>query len=208
MSTSTYASQAWTVVHYIPWIVPFAIFCVSITPRRDGKGGAQLILKLYGMWLSLIQIVLTLLQHHFNYMRDDPFMIFPPTYVFPSLKAYYWAALITYAVLFCYLYNITLGWFWWACVFLFFAMPQGMLIWMTYNTWQESLISTLLGVLSTTVFLLLIRFIVQDSFPYLLHMFPFTYMSVTDTYIMTEEQQALSTVVGERMERIRQEDWY
>lgn len=205
---ASYASQAWTVVHYIPWIVPFAIFCVSITPRRDGKGGAQLVLKLFGMWLSVMQILLNVLQNYFNYQRNDPFMIFPPAHAFPSLKAYYWAALMTYVILFCYLYNIILGWFWWACIFLFFALPQSMLVWMLYNTWQEALVSTLLGVISTTVFLLLIRFIIQDSFPYLVNMFPFTYMSVTDTYIMTEEQQKLATAVRERMEKVRQEEWY
>jgi len=199
----SYAGQAWTIVHYIPWIVPLFIFAASITPRKDGRGGTQLILKLYALWLSLMQIVLYLLQVYFKNMRADPYCTDVYNYGFPSLKAYYWSAGLTYIIMFCYLYNMSLGWFWWTFIFLVFAGPQSMLVWMLYNTWQEALVSSLIGIISTGVFLLLIRFIVQDYFPYLINMFPFTYMGATDTYIMTPKQEALSTAIRERMERFQ-----
>ena len=83
-----------------------------------------------------------------------------------------------------------------------------MMVWMTYNTWQEALLSTILGVLATSVFLVMIRFVFQDMFPYLVHVFPFNYMGVTDTIVMSQEQQDESRVIEERLERIQKADWY
>ena len=143
------------------------------------------------------------MQNYFARIVYDPYCTDVASYAFPSLKAFYIASLTTYAIMFAYLWNIPIHWFYWSVIFLLFVGPQSMLMWMLFNTWQESLISTLLGVISTTVFLLLIRFRVQSTFPYLVQQFPFTWMSVIDTEVMSMEQREEAEHIRESMGRLK-----
>lgn len=200
---TSYASQAYVYIQWIPFIVPLVISMAAWTFTPTGVDGKmkpvkQIILILFGLWLIVMEWFLYILQYVFQVQRYDPYCVDVLTYAFPSRISFYLATLITYLFMFAYLWNAEIHWIYWTSVFLFFVGPQSMLLWMLYNTWQEELLSTVFGVITTSMFMLFYRFYVADIVPYLVHQRPWTWFSAADTWIINEEQQRES----QRIQRI------
>lgn len=205
---NSYASQIYSGVDWIPFIVPLAISAAAWTFTPTGKDGhmkpaKQLILIFFGLWLLLMELFVYMAQVYANVQRPDPYCLeLVMVYAFPSRISFYLATLVTYLFMFAYLWNAEIHWLYWTCTLLFFVAPQAMLVWMVQNTWQEALISTLIGVISTIVFMVFYRFFVIDVTPYLVQQRPWTWFSAADTWTMTRKQQEDSLRIQAILKRV------
>jgi len=191
---NSYGNQVYQGVQWIPFIVPLVISAAAWTFTPTGEFGKmkpvkQIILVFFGLWLAFMEYFLYILQFYFNLQKPDPYCMDLLTYAFPSRISFYLATMITYLLLYGYLWNAELHWIYWTGTLLFFIGPQSMLVWMLYNTWQEALVSSFLGVVSTTFFMVFYWGFVTQHVPYLVMQSPWTWFSAADTWTLTIEQQ-------------------
>ena len=187
---SSYGAQIYGWTHLIPWIVPLALSAASITRTRYGKQhwGKQIMIVLYSLWITVVQLMLYIVQSYFNEYRSDPYCPDMKSLAYPSLEAFYTASLVTYIIAFTYFWDIVLPWTYWSLLFVFMVVPPGILVWFAYNLWYEVLVSSLIGIATTLYFVVLVRFILLDDIPIMLHQRPWTWFACVDTYLMDEEQ--------------------
>lgn len=200
----SYPAQVYHATHFIPWIVPLAIAAAAIGRTRYNTWGTQLMLKLFGLWLTVLQPVLYIVQGTFNIQRPDPYCPDTFTFAFPLSEAFYIAALATFIIMFTYCWNIVLPWLYWFVLICFIIGPPGILCWYTYSTWAETLLSLGMGALTSIVFVVFVRFLILDDFPLLLNQRPWTWLGSIDNYAMTtaaQEESERVRIVLKRLER-------
>lgn len=207
----SYVGQVYSGIQWIPFIASLAISVAAwgVSPRGTNgtvKPAKQLILLLFAIWLLVMEFFLYVLQVFFDRQRADPFCYNVFYYVFPSRITFYLAVLVTYLFMFAMLWDAELHWIYWTCVFLFFVGPQSMLLWMTYNTWQESLVSTIFGSVSTIFFMVVYRYVLMDYAPYLVNQRPWTWFSAADSWAMDETRLRRSLLIKRTLESLRQFD--
>jgi hypothetical protein len=181
----SYIGQAYAYTHLIPWIIPIGLFAFSIKRDKSGKYGVEFIVYLYSTWLSWGALFLYIMQSAFRVMRHDPYCPDQTSLAYPSMEAFYTGSLVTYIILFTYLWNIPLAEMYWVVLFGLLALPPLILVWFTYNTVYEVLVSTLMGIAFTCVFLVAIRFFFVRYFNVLMKQRPWCWLSPVNT--MTDE---------------------
>lgn len=205
----TWGGQIYSGVQWLPFLVPTAISMAAWTFARSGRNGQlkpvkQLILLLFGLWLLVMEYFLYVLQYFYNIQRHDPYCTTLLTYAFPSRISFYLATLVTYLFFFALLWGARIHWVYWTCSFVLFLYPQALLVWMLYNTWQEVLVSSVIGVVSTAFFMIMYRLFVTDAVPYLIHQRPWTWFSAVDTWVLDEEQRIERVIVEGTLKSLQQ----
>lgn len=185
---SSYFGQAFQWIRLLPWLVPLAISAASF--GRDGRGrwGKQITLTLYAGYLMFVQLLLYILQASFNVEQSDPYCPQLKYWAFPSLEAFYTSSLTTYIVGFCFFWGITLSETYWVFLFVVLVAPPSVLVWFTYISWTNVLVSECLGIGTTLLFLCVLRYFILDELSYMLHTAPWTWMNAIDSYARTQEQ--------------------
>ena len=162
--------------------------------------GKEFILVLFGGWLFLWWLILSVLQIALNMPRADPFHPGEYYYGFPSSIGYYVSVLTTFIFEFTYLFNIRFSRLYWLGLYLFAIVPSIVLCWFQFNTWQEVLLSMGLGCLVTTMYLLFYYYALLENVPLLLNTVPFTYMSCVDTWTLDDkgkmEAERIKQMIG------------
>jgi len=192
MSTCAYPSivaQVYEGTHLLPWLVPLAVTAASFGRDKNGRFGKQIMLVWYGLFLTLMQLVVYIFQNSFNTTRSDPYCVEIVSYAFPSMEAYYVSALSTFITGLTYFWDIQMSWTYWTMMITFLIGPAGILIWFGYNSVPEILMSIGMGTGTTLLFLVLVRFFWREHIPFLLLQAPWTWFNCIDSYIMTDEQQ-------------------
>lgn len=183
------SGQALSAILFIPWIVPFAFSVVTITKTPDGRWGKQFVPVTFGFWLTFWQAALWVFQIAFNMARVNPLDQATAYYGFPSMAGFYVAVLGSFVIEFTFVWNIQFSWTYWAALFLWWICPGVVLVFTTYNTWQEVVLSLGWGVLVTTIYVLVLRFYIFYELPFYLNSEPFTWFSCVDTWLQSAEQQ-------------------
>lgn len=188
------------------FIVPLFVTAAAISRiyyriRKRQQWGSQIILFMYGKFLLVMQIILAVAQTSMNVQRPHPYCQDIITLQYPSTTAFFAASGSTYLALFTYLWNVPLSWIYWSVVLLFFAVPPSILVWFQVNTWGEVFVSCLIGVVTTSLFLLLTFFLVVPQLPVLVHVRPFSWFNAIDTHGMSMEQRDWSEEIGMVLER-------
>jgi hypothetical protein len=183
-------SQLFAYILQIPTLVALFIFAAGIRKNQYGQWGKEFIMVLFGSWLFLWWLALTLLQIALNMPRADPFHPGEYYYGFPSSVGYYVAVGVTFIFEFTYLWNIRFSRMYWLGVYLFAIVPGITLCWFQFNSWQEVLLSMGLGTLVTSIFMLFYYHILWPQVPILLNTVPFNYMSCVDTWTLSDEGKA------------------
>ena len=200
----SYAAQLYQATHFIPWIIPLAISAAAIGRTHYGRRyGKQFVLVLLGLWLTVTQVILQIIQNNQNVMRPDPYC--PDTYstAFPLSEAFYVAALSMFIVGFTYCWNIVLPWPYWLMLFAVIGGPPSILIWFAYSTWFESLVSVGLGTIVAALFVVFVRFVIIDDIPLMVHQRPWTWFAAIDTYATTEAAQIESERICASITRLK-----
>lgn len=175
-------SQLFAYVLQIPFLVTLAISAASIRKDAYGRWGKEFILVLFGAWLFVWWIGLTILQIAMNMPREDPFHAGEIYYGFPSSVGFYVSTLIFFVIEFSYLWNIQFSRMYWIGMYLTLIGPSVVLCWFQFNSWQEVALSMGLGLIVTTVFILFYYYCIVQHIPLLIVSEPFTWMSCVDTW--------------------------
>jgi hypothetical protein len=194
----SYAAQMYSWVHLIPWLVPFFIIAASFA-KNDGiknkDWGKQFMLVAYGLWLTLMQIVLYCLQYGLNIQVPDPYCPEIVSLAYPSAETFYTMSVITYVLCFTYCWHIIVPWFYWTCMFLIIVIEPYILFWFLYNDWYQTLVSMLLGIGATVVYFVIICKFVWHRLPILILQRPLTWFYAVDSQIMSQEQHFVSEYI-------------
>lgn len=185
-------AQVYEAVHLIPWIAPLAISAASFGKDRDGRYGKQIYTMMFGIFLTLMQIAIYIFQNYFNRLQEDLYCIGTYSNAFPSIEGFYCSAFVTFIAATTYFWNIQMSYIYWTCSILFLIGPPSVLLWYTYNSLSEILISVAIGVSTTLLYVVLVRFIIKEHIPFLLIIAPFTWFNAIDSYIMSEDEQQQS----------------
>lgn len=206
-SHPTWGGQAYQAIQWVPFIVPFAISMAafSVTPsghQHKMRPVKQINLMFFGFWLIVVDWIVYIMQMYFNRQRHDPYCMDQLHYMFPSRISFYLAVLVTYVVLFTYLWDAELHWLYWSTMFLIFVAPQALLVWLEVNAWQEVLLSTIMGIITTAYFMIMFRFFINDMVPYLVHQRPWTWFSAADTWTSNRWRQLQTLEIGATLRRL------
>lgn len=186
------------------WVAPALITTVAIWPSRSGVIKKQFFLVVYSFYLFFWQFMLYVLQQAVRIARPDPFCPAMLTYGFPSLPAYYVAALGTLAVVLPLLLGQYYGWMSWLMLVCWWFVPPAVLVWFTFNTWQEVLLSMGIGVLATVIYVLAALWIVRPFVPYVINSPPWSWFNLIDTWLQSETQQLLAERLEQSVSRAKQ----
>ena len=152
-----------------------------------GFATQQVIFPLYGLYLHGTSLVLWIFQTYLQQVRANPVCQLYQTLAFPSTVSYYIASVITFIVLYAYLWDVYISWFKWLLLYALAVMPI-ILVWVGYNSVVEILISMLIGVIFTSMFVIVLKLYISPLLPFLLNAFPFTYLGYVDSYLMNGKQ--------------------
>lgn len=186
----TLPQEAFRYILQIPFFVTLCLSAAAIRKNHYGVWGKEFILVLFGGWLFLWWLILSVLQISLNMPRMDPFHPGEYYYGFPSSIGYYVSVATTFVFEFTYLFNIRFSRMYWLGLYLFAALPSIILCWFQFNSWQEVLLSMGLGALVTTVYLLFYYYVLLENVPVLLNTSPFTHMSCVDTWTLSNAGKA------------------
>lgn len=186
----SYVGQAFVFSFYLPWLITLGLF--AFQKRRDsktGKYGVEFVVYLYGLWLSWGTLLVWILQSSFQVMRGNPYCPDQLSYAYPSMPAFCIASLFAYIVAFTYFWNEVLSELNWVIIIaLLFGIPA-IFVWFTFNTWSEVFVSMLVGFISSTAFVVIIRFFVMQHFPMLMAQRPWCWLEPVDTMSEMHEER-------------------
>jgi hypothetical protein len=186
-------SQAFAVILQIPWIVTLLFSAAAVRKDSYGRWGKEFILVYLGLYLFFWQFVLYIFQITLNMPREDPFHPGMIYYGYPSEVGFYTAVFVTFIVEFTLVWNVRLSVMYWMCLIVFCAAPCLVLVWFTFNTWQEVLLSMGVGVIVTSVYVIVARLYFFYHMPILLNSAPSTWLGCVDTWIQTTPEQHAET---------------
>jgi len=179
------SAQIWSAISWMPWAIPILFTAASLgRDEEERRWGKQIMLLLWGTWLMVVYAILYFMQLHLDVQRPDPFDPASIYYAFPSMFVFYLTSSVGFVVGFCYIWNIELHWSYWCLLFVLSFAPPFMSWWIQFNLFYELLVSFLVGLSAAVVFLLLYFIHVAPKTPYLLALWPFSWVPCIDTFIM------------------------
>ncbi len=192
-------------VYYVQlasWGVFFVMIGAGIVKdTQSGRWGQQFTLTLFGVWLSIWQCLIYLVQYALNVQRVDPFCTRTTQLVFPSIPAFYAAAGATFIVSFVQVQGLELPWSKWPLIMAFLFCPF-VLAFFSVNTWIEVVVSIVAGVVSTILFFAILLQWLIPWFPHLLNSCPWSYMYCIDTWFMTERARQQEEDIRDVIKRL------
>jgi hypothetical protein len=172
----SYVGQVYAYTHLIPWIVPLLILTFSWQrDRKTGYYGVELVTNLYSAWLSVGALWVWELQAAFDVMRHNPYCPDQMSAAFPSMEGFYVSSVVTSVILFTYLWNVPLSETYWVVCIAFLGGPPLVLVWFTYNTTYEVLVSVLMGIVVAFLFWVPTRFFFVQHFDRIIKQQPFSW---------------------------------
>lgn len=186
-----------SVILWIPWIVVIILSAVGVKRDAFGRWGKEFLFVSFGCTLFAWQFVLYLWQILLSAERANPFTG-ETFYGYPSEPGFYVAAFLTFVFEYTFLWNIVMPWFWWVVVIVVLFGPGAALVYFQVNSISEIMISQGWGVFVTTVYFVVILFILPDL-PYILNCAPFTWLACVDTVL----QNKVGIEETERIRRLR-----
>jgi len=150
----------------------------------------EIIAPFCGLYLHASSMLLWIFQTYMQRVRPNPVCQLYQSLAFPSIVAYYVASVLTFIIVYAYLWNRYLSWFKWLILYALAALPL-ILISVGYNYPGEVGISMLVGVIVTAIFVIVLKVYISPALPYLLNAFPFTVLKYKDTYLMCEKERVL-----------------
>jgi hypothetical protein len=185
---ATFWGQAFGWTQIFPSLVTlFFTFMRSVTH--------EIIFLFFGLYLWAAQFVIWVFQNYFESVRPNPVCQLYHSYAFPSVEAYYAAALAAFIVTYAYLWDRYLDWMAWSFIYVLFAFPA-IMVYFGYNLWWEVLFSMAIGAGVTVVFTTVFRFYICPIMPFIVNEFPATWLGLQDTYLMTENERECESVIN------------
>lgn len=89
---------------------------------------------------------------------------------------------------------------------LFVIGPCGILIWTSYSSLGEILISIGMGVSTTLLYTTLVRFVWREHVKFLLLIRPFTWLNLIDTYILSDDDSQDMVRIETVLKNIQKEE--
>ena len=159
-----------------------------------GRISSELGFTLYGLFLWFWQVALWVFQIFFESTRADPICQFYQTYSFPSIPIFYGASLVTALIMYSIQWDTVMTTLTWILLYFVAFAPPVIVYYTAFNQWWEILISFVLGVVATILFVIMMRVYIKPMIPYLLTVFPCTTLGYIDTYMMDENDRVTYVV--------------
>lgn len=171
-------------MYQIPLVVSLALSVsgfVCSYKRRDPVTGetehlGEIVFPLLSLYLNVMHLILYPVQ---RYMGAG----------FPSIESFYVGAIVAFIVGYCIMWHRRQPWTRWVIYFGLFALPPLILVWFGNYPWWQVLASLALGVASSLMFLVIIRYYISESLPYMMNMWPLSWLGYQDTYFCNAQQQ-------------------
>lgn len=175
-----------TWLHAFPWLVSLALWVGSLRP--DGK--KELVVFAFSWYLWLWSMALWALQINFMIVRPHELCGHILPYAFPSVEAYLFGALVGAFCTYAYFKHIRLSWISYLFLYTFTIVPQTFLVVIGYNRWWEVLITFVIGIFSSFLFVSVFMLYIRPMLPYLETQAPCTWFHLVDSYCTTHEDRA------------------
>ena len=185
MSACYYVSigaQTFGVTHAIPVFIS-TVLTVFSTVTHD------VLFLLYGLFILLLKWVIWCIQVNLQMVRPLPVCAVYETYAFPSLPVVVSVSLVVFALCYSYYWRVPVGWiatfFLW-CIFL---GPSAVMYVYDYNRGWEIVLSMVIGVISTWMFMIFMHDFIASSIPYLQFSFPLWHLGYRMYYMEEEDNR-------------------
>lgn len=187
----SYAGQTFAYVLLTPWFISLGLFAFNIKRDREtGKWGVEFITYLYSLFLSWGTALVWIVQAAWSITRGNPYCPDQSVYAFPSTPAFCVGSLFVYVVAFSYFWNIVLSEGTWVIILTILVGVPMLFVWFTFNTVYEVLVSVLLGMVTTFVFVGVLRFFVARHIPMLVRQRPWVWFSAINTMSEIHEEES------------------
>ena len=187
-NTSLYV---WSSTQLIGWVLP--IFISLFARYRDPstqRWVSECFLILYGYYLWLALGILYIAQIALGQMQPDPFCPYQQNYSFPALAPFYIGSAIGLTLFIPVFLNSYYSWFTGVTILCcIWIVPPTVLIWYSIFTPTQVGMSLGIGVATTLIFILMYRFWWMPVMPYVVNTPLFRFLSVSETWFSTTEQQ-------------------
>lgn len=174
---ATLFGKAFGVTQVLPSLITLNMSVMSMVT-------SEIIFVLYGLYLHLMQLFLWVFQYYFQQMHINPVCQQYQNYAFPSIETFYAASLVMFVITYSYRWEVVHSWYTWMMLLLIGILPPFILIFLSYNSLTDILISMGLGMLLTGLFVIILDLFIGPTLPYILTEFPASWMGYKDTYIM------------------------
>lgn len=161
-------------------------FSVGIAFYVAGILQSDLFPTIYGLFLKSAWFIMWVFRIYLDIQLEDPRCPGVFYYAFPNPPSFYVASLATLLVMYRLWYPLKHPWGWGSGLLLgglVLAAPFT-LLWFQRVLWYHVLITFLLGIVSTAVFMVVVRFYVTPVMPYLVMQAPATWLGMTENYFL------------------------
>jgi len=158
-------AQAFGYTQLLPAIATLGFGLMTLVTNND-------IWFVFGLWLYLPQYMVWSFQRYFSYVRSDPVCAMYQAYAFPSMASFYYGVILGIFLWYTILFKIQQTWFVWLLMYIFGITIPAVLMYTGYNVWWEILFSSLFGILSCYVYIIVLRWFFKPKSHYLQNYFP------------------------------------
>lgn len=148
---------------------------------------SQFIFVFLAWYLHGIQLLLWAIQLYLRVDRPNPLCQEYHTYAFPSIEGFYIGALAAFIIGYSLRWHVKQPWYVWVTILVFFVAPPTVLVFLAYNRWYEVVISLLIGIVTSSIFIIILWVYIYDTIPYLKYVVPINWLHYKDTYICTNK---------------------
>lgn len=134
-----------SLAHKISLLMGWVLFGVGMVYK-------SIVLAIALKGLLLMQFPVWILQVLVADLREDYWCRGQMIYAFPNMEIFYVWSLGWFFVAFYWSWGWPVSWFRWSLLLLWFGLPVGILVWIDHLRWWEALVSILLGVVGSSLF--------------------------------------------------------
>ena len=179
-----YAQKAFALTQLLPWLISLALLAFSYGRDRNGRWGLELSITLYIKWSWVLQLFLWILESNFAVVRSHPYAPEQVAWAYPCEVAFWCYSLGAYVITYALLWQAKLPALYWTVLMVFGFGPPAIMVWFTYNTWPEVLVSSLLGAGLTIPLVFWMRYLLHPKdISLMLQQRPFTWSMAIDTHL-------------------------
>lgn len=201
---TSYSLPAFAGVQLLAWILPLLLsfFARYRDPRPPYRWVAEFFLVCFSWYLFIVQLLLYILQISMQQLQADPFCPGLMDYSFPAFAPFWIGICITLTAVLPWTMGFRYGFLNAMTILTFiWITPAAVLIWFSFFTWQQVLLSAGIGVLITLIFVFIMITYMVPLMPFILTQAPATWFNLTETWFSTPAQQQYTLTLAQLLKR-------
>lgn len=171
-----YLGYGVAMVHAIPLVIAWSISVVGLVTH-------EVIFFLFGLFLHFMQICVIFLQSYYHRDTVDLYCKFTKYYTFPNTEMFFIIAVITFVLLYHYLWKSRLTIITYIFLLIFLLIPIIILFIVGTLDVLNIFLTIIISSFSTTIFVILLHFYIIPNLKYTLKNRPWSWFGYKNTYI-------------------------